>query len=428
MVYDALALIADDCRAFVIEEVPEVWMKKYQEVKAAGLIPNVPVPKLDAGAGLPVYPAGAQGDACNWEVSQCFLQDSLRFAPEGTVVLTADDGPTDAVKSLIPALTKHNLSMTHFLIGSQIVWCPECLQQLAETKPQQHFGSHSFTHVQLATFTDEQVVADLGWTNQLIYDYTGYVPLYWRAPQGDIDKRVSAIAKYVFGLQHVFWTNDANDWCILEDGSTFQGADCKGKTPATLAAQYKTWADSSPQTGMVVLSHELRKSEVLPLDGFFESLIAKKWKMGGVPILGLPWYNNAAQQGEKGLEGKDIIPTSKPFEVSEGGHKVELGGWSPGIGGQTGANSSSTANHGGSTGSSSNNNTTSSTGMTGSHTGTSSTSSTGGTATSSTSSQKPHGTSSTSAAAGKAESITWRPTSLAVDVVSLIALLWFFFA
>lgn len=144
-------------------------MQKYKEVKAAGLIPDLAVPKLDTTQGLPVYPSGTPDSLpCNWEASQCFLEDSLRFAPDGTVVITADDGPTEAVKELIPTLTKLNLSMTHFLIGSQIIWCPECLQALVDMTPQQHFGSHSFTHVQLATFTDEQVVADLGWTNQLV--------------------------------------------------------------------------------------------------------------------------------------------------------------------------------------------------------------------------------------------------------------------
>ncbi|CAO1617828.1 unnamed protein product [Sympodiomycopsis kandeliae] len=316
-------------------QVPQAWTDKYQAAKAAGLIPDLPVPKLDNTTGLPAYPSNLNAqDICNWEVSQCFLDDALRVAPDGTVVLTADDGPTDAVDVLIPALEKHNISMTHFLIGSQIIWDVAALQKLADMQPQQHFGSHSFTHTQLALFTDEQVVADLGWANQLIYDYTGYVPLYWRAPQGDVDKRVNAIAKHVFGLQHVFWTQDANDWCILDDGSTYKGGGCEGKTAQSLAAQYKTWADANPQTGMIVLSHELRRSEVLNLDAFFDNLADKKWKMGGIPVLGLPWYSNAANAGQKGSEGKDILPTSEPFAVSQNGRNVDLSKWSPGIGGQ----------------------------------------------------------------------------------------------
>lgn len=144
-------------------------MQKYKSVKAAGLIPDLPVPKLDTAGGLPVYPAGTpDSKPCNWEVSQCYLTDSIRFAPEGTAVVTLDDGPTPAVDLLVPTLQKYNLSATHFLIGSQIIWCPECLQKLVDAQPQQHFGSHSFTHVQLATFTDEQVVADLGWSTQLV--------------------------------------------------------------------------------------------------------------------------------------------------------------------------------------------------------------------------------------------------------------------
>jgi len=45
-----------------------------------------------------------------------------------------------------------------------------------------------------------------------IYDYTGAVTPYLRPPQGDVDIRVAAIAKHVFGMQVVMWNQDALDW------------------------------------------------------------------------------------------------------------------------------------------------------------------------------------------------------------------------
>lgn len=253
--------------------------------------------------------------------------------------------------------------------------------------------------------------------------------MYWRSPQGDIDIRVSAIAKYVFGLHHVFWTNDANDWCVLDDGTTYASTECKGITPTSLETKYKAWADASPQTGMTILSHELRKSEVEPLDTFYEALIQKKWKIGGVPILGLPWYNNAAKAGEKGTEGKDILPTSKPFEVSAGGHKVDLGGWAPGIGGgSTSTNSSSGGTKGGGSNSNTGSGGGSSSGTSPSTSTTSSSSSTtqptnaAGSQTSGTSSTSTSGTASSSAAATGAFKLKSWSTLVGIDIVS--ALLW----
>lgn len=42
----------------------------------------------------------------------------------------------------------------------------------------------------MTAFTDEQVLGELGWTAQLIYDYSGLAPAYWRPPYGDVDNRV----------------------------------------------------------------------------------------------------------------------------------------------------------------------------------------------------------------------------------------------
>jgi peptidoglycan/xylan/chitin deacetylase (PgdA/CDA1 family) len=68
-------------------------------------------------------------------------------------------------------------------------------------------GVHTWSHQFMTTFTNEQVVAELGWTLQIIHDSTGgRVPChcYWRPPDnGDVDNRVRAIASEVFGLTSV---------------------------------------------------------------------------------------------------------------------------------------------------------------------------------------------------------------------------------
>jgi hypothetical protein len=58
----------------------------------------------------------------------------------------------------------------------------------------------------VTTLSNNDVVAELGWTMQIISDLTGgRLPLYWRPPFGDVDNRVRAIAKGVFGLETVPW-------------------------------------------------------------------------------------------------------------------------------------------------------------------------------------------------------------------------------
>lgn len=93
--------------------------------------------------------------------------------------------------------------------------------------------------------TDMQVLGELGWTMQVILNQSGLVPSFWRPPYGDIDNRVRAIAKEVFGLYSVLWNQvrtsvnlgielmrcdkDTFDWCLKEGG----GSSCVGFGPLT---------------------------------------------------------------------------------------------------------------------------------------------------------------------------------------------------
>ncbi len=61
----------------------------------------------------------------------------------------------------------------------------------------------------MTTLSNEAVVAELGWTMQIIADSTGgRVPKFWRPPYGDSDIRVGAIAQEVFGLTSVMWNKE----------------------------------------------------------------------------------------------------------------------------------------------------------------------------------------------------------------------------
>ena len=85
----------------------------------------------------------------------------------------------------------------------------------------------------MTTMSNEAIVAELGWTMQIIFDQNGgRVPKYWvscpggvssgdlalilqsdllvqRPPYGDLDNRVRTIALEVFGLTSVVWNADS---------------------------------------------------------------------------------------------------------------------------------------------------------------------------------------------------------------------------
>lgn len=41
----------------------------------------------------------------------------------------------------------------------------------------------------MTTLTDMQILGELGWTSQIIFDLSGLIPRYWRPSYGDVDNR-----------------------------------------------------------------------------------------------------------------------------------------------------------------------------------------------------------------------------------------------
>ena len=47
-------------------------------------------------------------------------------------------------------------------------------------------ATHTWSHPFMSSKTNEEIVAEIGWTHQIISDLTGgRVPRYWRPPYGD---------------------------------------------------------------------------------------------------------------------------------------------------------------------------------------------------------------------------------------------------
>ncbi len=68
---------------------------------------------------------------------------------------------------------------------------------------------HTWTHPYMTSMSNERIVAELGWTMQIIHDSSqGRVPRFWRPPYGDSDERVRAIAKEIFALTMIIWNHE----------------------------------------------------------------------------------------------------------------------------------------------------------------------------------------------------------------------------
>ncbi|KAK0549286.1 hypothetical protein OC861_004484 [Tilletia horrida] len=270
------------------------WKAALDAAIKAGKIPDIP-PSSSVDGGTPTYPSSVvMKDVCNWSIDQCQGPNDIHSSPDGWAAVNFDDGPTQATMRLNSFLVKNNISATRFLIGGQVAGFPEAFKDILKD-PNQQLAVHTYTHHQMTTLTSEQAVAELGWTMQVILDMSGFLPTIWRGPTGDVDNRIRAIAEELFGLRHVSWNYDSNDWCVSQGQSV-----CPGETPGSTADSVTAYIDKTmdgtKSPGVLMLEHELSDITV----GFFEQhtwpgIQKNGWKHGNIGELqGQAWYANAA--------------------------------------------------------------------------------------------------------------------------------------
>lgn len=89
--------------------------------------------------------------------------------------LIVDDGPQVASPQLYDFLKANNQKATHFMIGSRILGLPQTFQSALSNGD--HIAVHTWSHPYMTTMTDLQVLGELGWTAQIIYDQSGLLVL-----------------------------------------------------------------------------------------------------------------------------------------------------------------------------------------------------------------------------------------------------------
>ena len=84
-----------------------------------------------------------------------------------------DDGPSPDTPRLLDYLSQQNLKSTFFIVGSRAISRQDILQ--AEFMLGHQLSVHTWSHPSLTTLTNEQVIAELGWTAKIIKEVTGSV-------------------------------------------------------------------------------------------------------------------------------------------------------------------------------------------------------------------------------------------------------------
>jgi len=82
-------------------------------------------------------------------------------------------------------LDQQSLKSTFFVVGSRVLSFPATAQ--AEYISGHQIAVHTWSHPSLTTLTNEQIIAELGWSKKVIKDTLGVTPNMMRPPFGDIE-------------------------------------------------------------------------------------------------------------------------------------------------------------------------------------------------------------------------------------------------
>ncbi|KAI8973257.1 chitin deacetylase 1 [Mycotypha africana] len=223
--------------------------------------PNIPVRQVNAEGGLVTEGYDAANDPdCWWSVAQCTqpkregINPDIRNCPEPeTWGLTFDDGPNCSHNAFYDFLQEKKQKATMFYIGSNVLNWP--YQALRGVKDGHHIAAHTWSHKMMTTLPNEEVLAELYYTQKAIKYVTGVTPKHWRPALGDLDDRVRWIATQL-NLTAVIWNLDTFDWA----------ADvAEGITTATVENYYNQYIEmgkngSFTNSGNIVLAHEINNN------------------------------------------------------------------------------------------------------------------------------------------------------------------------
>ncbi|KAI1318376.1 chitin deacetylase [Mortierella claussenii] len=234
-----------------INAVPPVSSPQVQAwLKEIDLTGAPDIPKLTAAKGTP--------PACKPPTNPpaCPADDITVCKAANTWGLTFDDGPSTATPTLLDFLKTNSLKASFFLIGSNVIQHPEIVKR--ELTEGHHLASHTWSHTALTTLSNEEIVAEMKWTEKAVLAATGLKMKYMRPPYGDINNRVRFVLKKL-GYIPVDWTGDAfdtNDWRIVP--KDFPEEWVVGNFSKSL----DTYVASPKTTGFYCLEHDVSVTTV----------------------------------------------------------------------------------------------------------------------------------------------------------------------
>ncbi|KAJ3110808.1 chitin deacetylase [Physocladia obscura] len=161
---------------------------------------------------------------------------------------TYDDGPSDYTYYLPVVVYERSIKTTFFVIGSCIINSPDVL--LSTFNAGHEISLHTWSHPDLTTISDDQIISELVYAAKAVYTVTGVFPKYFRPPYGSVDARVRSVAA-TMGVRSVVYEADSRDWQYWSDPATLN---------TTIPPEFEAWI-SQNVTNQISLEHEMFEPE-----------------------------------------------------------------------------------------------------------------------------------------------------------------------
>ncbi|KAF9328069.1 chitin deacetylase [Podila minutissima] len=167
---------------------------------------------------------------------------------------TFDNGPTEATPQLLDFLKEMDVKATFFVVGGNAAKYPETIMRQDDDGHQ--LASHSWSHAAFTTLTNEEIVAEIRWTEKAIFDATSRKVKYFRPPYGDMDNRVRYVLRQL-GYTVVQWTPGPFDFLHTKDPGSVKSQISKFKS-----AMKSHSKDHSRTGGLITVESDETKDQV----------------------------------------------------------------------------------------------------------------------------------------------------------------------
>lgn len=194
--------------------------------------------------------------------------------PSPVVGMTFDDGPHPSLTpKLLDMLRARGLRATFYLIGNRVVQWPDIVRRIAAEGHE--IGNHSWSHPNLANYSDAKVMDEIDRTSDAIFKVTGRPPVTFRPPYGAFTRRQRLMLYEARNLPTILWSVDPQDW----------------RRPGASVVTSRILAGSKP--GAIILSHDIQKGTVQAMPQTFDGLAGRGMRFVTVSqMMGWPLWQS----------------------------------------------------------------------------------------------------------------------------------------